>query len=173
MGRSRLHSSAVMRRKPSSSVFVANCRDLFLGCLVLIDTIHPFQMIIKRCAEQLNDRKKFSRIFDAVLNYRRFGALASPVFQNQSLQIFQVVLFRSQLLCFSQQIFFRFLQHKKAPHLYIVYHAVQQMGCCSSFYLQTGSSCHFPQILRVASCLWLPLQSGYKTVTKPERTESP
>ena len=58
----------------SSSVFMVDCRDFFLGCLVLVCAVHPFQMIVERRTGQLSDGKKnFKRMFlPQLLNYQRF-----------------------------------------------------------------------------------------------------
>ena len=51
-----------------------NCCDFFLGCLVLIYSVHPLQMIVERRTGQLSDGKKnFERMsLPQSLNYQRF-----------------------------------------------------------------------------------------------------
>ena len=58
----------------SASVFMVNCCDFFLSCLVLICAVHPFQMIIERRTGQLSDGKKNCErmLLPQLLNYQRF-----------------------------------------------------------------------------------------------------
>ena len=57
-----------------ASVFMVDCRDFFLGCLVLVCAVHSFQMIVERRTGQLsNGKKNFKRMFlPQLLNYQRF-----------------------------------------------------------------------------------------------------
>ena len=75
----------------SSSVFMVNCCDLFLGCSVLIFAAHPFQIIIEGCTGQLSEGKKNiqRKVLPQLLNYQRFFVSASLVLQNQGLQVFR------------------------------------------------------------------------------------
>ena len=58
----------------SATVFMVDCCDLFLGCLVLVRLFHPFQMIVEGRTGQLSDGKKnFKRmLLPQLLNYLRF-----------------------------------------------------------------------------------------------------